>query len=188
MERPTRTSASDPLRIAEIRIDGGGVVGVSLCPGKKQSWGQAGCWDRDLDADLDVVSTWGATDCVTLLEPHELVVLKVERLPEAVRARGMRWWHLPIPDGQAPDPAWLSRWRREVGPVLQRRLDATDGRVFVHCMGGLGRAGTVAAMLLIGRGADADEAMSRVRAARPGAIETAAQEAFLRRVGSRRGS
>ena len=50
----------------------------------------------------------------------------------------------------------------------------------VHCKG-LGRAGTVAAMLLLqsGEAKRASDAIHMVRHARPGAIETIAQEEFL---------
>ena len=65
--------------------------------------------------------------------------------------------------------AWLE-------PVL-----AAGGRVLVHCVGGLGRSGTIAACLLRSRGVSAEEAIAMVRAARsPRAIETHAQEAFVR--------
>ena len=52
--------------------------------------------------------------------------------------------------------------------------------VLTHCRGGLGRAGTVAARLLVELGASPDEAIRRVRDSRsPYAIETAAQEAHV---------
>jgi protein-tyrosine phosphatase len=44
----------------------------------------------------------------------------------------------------------------------------------------LGRTGTVLACYLVRRGLSADEALARVRAARPGAVETRAQEAAVR--------
>jgi hypothetical protein len=37
-------------------------------------------WDRDLNRDLDAIRDWGAATVVTLLEPEELTLLKVERL------------------------------------------------------------------------------------------------------------
>lgn len=52
-------------------------------------------------------------------------------------------------------------------------------RVVVHCSGGLGRSGLVAACCLIGAGLAPNAAMEAVRKARPGAIERS-QEPFLR--------
>ena len=46
-------------------------------------------------------------------------------------------------------------------------------------MGGLGRSGTIAACVLAARGVEPGRAIELVRAARPGAIENAAQEAFV---------
>jgi ADP-ribosyl-[dinitrogen reductase] hydrolase len=59
----------------------------------------------------------------------------------------MDWLHLPIADVSVPGPDFEARWV-EVGEGLRARLrDGFD--VLVHCKGGLGRAGTIAARLLI---------------------------------------
>jgi hypothetical protein len=52
-----------------------------------------GEWDRDLALDLDRVRDWGAAAVVTLLEPKELALLKVERLGEETLRRNMLWFH-----------------------------------------------------------------------------------------------
>ena len=51
--------------------------------------------------------------------------------------------------------------------------------VLVHCRGGLGRAGTIAARLLIELGMEPATAIRQVRAVRPGAIETLEQEKYV---------
>ncbi|MGH7084161.1 MAG: hypothetical protein ACREFN_04140 [Acetobacteraceae bacterium] len=51
--------------------------------------------------------------------------------------------------------------------------------MFVHCKGGLGRTGTIAARLLIECGRQPHEAMAIVRRARPRTIETPEQETWL---------
>ncbi|MGP6157163.1 MAG: cyclin-dependent kinase inhibitor 3 family protein [Vulcanimicrobiaceae bacterium] len=174
-----RTSVSDPLRIAEIASPaGGGLIGVTLCPGKKDAHAATGSWERDLGADLDRIRAWGARAVVTLLGDRELVALRVGPLRDEVKARGMEWFRLPMVDGCAPDADFEELWE-ELGPKIRAMLKSGE-RVLVHCRGGLGRAGTVAASILVELGEEPDAAIGSVRAARPGAIQTLAQEAYIR--------
>lgn len=173
-----RTSETDPLRIAEIAL-GTGVIGVTLCPGKRGTSTFGSAWVRDLDADIAAIAAWGASAMVTLIEEHEFRLLGVERLPEAVRAAGMAWHHLPITDVSVPDERFERTWPG-LWSQLSASLDAGE-RVLVHCRGGLGRAGTVAALMLVESGEAPEVAIDRVRAVRPGAIETAEQESWVRR-------
>ena len=170
-----RTSQTHPLEIAELKLfDGAGRIGITFCPGKKDDTSRTGPWDRDLDADLDVIRDWNAAAVVTLMEPHELRQLQVLGLGEGVRARHMDWLHLPIPDVSVPGPRFEAAWRT-AGYGLRRRL-CKGFNVLVHCRGGLGRAGMIAARLHTEINADAHFAIRAVRAVRPGAIETLAQE------------
>ena len=170
----TLTSASHPLRIDEVGTPGGGRIGLSFCPGKHQSAGASGTWARNLAADLEAIREWGAVALVCLVEHHELDQLRVPELPAATRAHGIEFHHLPIADFHAPDDLFEDLWLYH-GTRL-RRLLGDGGRVFIHCKGGLGRTGTVAARLLAEFGQPAVEATRTVRAARPGAIENATQE------------
>ena len=49
----------------------------------------------------------------------------------------------------------------------------------VHCRGSLGRTGLIVARLLIALGEAPRKALEQVRAARPGAVETRAQEQYV---------
>jgi protein-tyrosine phosphatase len=178
MKRRVKTSATDPLQIAELPI-GAGVIGLTLCPGKRGASLSGSWWERDLALDVAAIAAWGARAVVTLIETQEFTGLGVEALPEAVRSAGIAWHHLPIEDVSVPDQRFEQHWRT-VWPRLHGRLN--DGeRVLVHCRGGLGRAGTVAALMLIESGESPERAIARVRAVRPGAIETAEQETWVRR-------
>jgi hypothetical protein len=52
--------------------------------------------------------------------------------------------------------------------------------ILIHCKGGLGRAGMISGRLLVELGESPYEAIAKVRAARPGAIDTAAQENWVK--------
>lgn len=169
-----RTSYTHPLQIAEVRpFDGRGRIGITFCPGKKQTYAASGVWNRDLGVDLDAVRHWGAAVVVTLIEEHELTALGVNMMGEEVLRRHMLWRHLPIKDVSVPTSAFERRWAeagRELRAILNSGFD-----VLVHCKGGLGRAGTISARLLVELGMDHGSAIDLVRCVRPGAIETEAQ-------------
>jgi ADP-ribosyl-[dinitrogen reductase] hydrolase len=174
----TRTSLTDPIRIAELSAGPGrGRVGICFCPGKHDAHAMSGPWDRDLALDLDAIRDWGAAAVVTLVEQQELRLLRVERLGEEVIRRDMAWFHLPILDVSIPDAAFERRW--ETAGATLRSLLRGGENVLVHCRGGLGRAGTIAARLLVELGAEPAAAIRQVRAARPGAIETAEQARYV---------
>lgn len=174
----SRTSLTDPLHIAELPVEAGlGVIGVTFCPGKRGDSVFGRPWARDLEADLDVVQRWGAGAVLTLIEYHEMVMLGVPELGKCIASRGLDWHHLPIVDMTAPGGAFEQAWPkagRAACDVLKQ-----GGKVLVHCRGGLGRAGTVAACLLVEFGVTPRDAMRQVRAVRSGAIETTEQERYL---------
>lgn len=173
-----RTSFTDPLAIAAVAAGPLlGRIGITFCPGKYDPRAMSGYWDRDLSIDLDAVRNWGAAAVVTLVEPRELVLLRVENLGEEVRRRGMLWVHLPIADGSTPDERFEHNWASSSDALRTLLRDRRD--ILVHCRGGLGRAGTIAARLLVELGMEPAVAIQRVRAERPGAIETPEQEEYV---------
>jgi ADP-ribosyl-[dinitrogen reductase] hydrolase len=49
----------------------------------------------------------------------------------------------------------------------------------IHCLGGLGRTGTIAGRLLVELGSDPETAILQVRRARPGTIQSIMQECYV---------
>jgi protein-tyrosine phosphatase len=89
-------------------------------------------------------------------ERARMTLLRVERLGDEVKGRDMLWFHLPIVDVSIPDEQFEQQW--EDGRKLRELLhDKRD--VLIHCRGGLGRAGTIAARLLVEFGMEPDEAI-----------------------------
>jgi ADP-ribosylglycohydrolase/protein-tyrosine phosphatase len=174
----TRTSITDPIKIDEIQLCHGR-LGLIFCPGKKGKSVFGKPWERDLQVDLEAVCQWGASTIITVMEESELAMLGVKELSSQGPSRGINWVHLPVQDLKAPDQKAEKVWS-DVSPHLVTRL-ANGEKILIHCRGGLGRTGTIAAMLLMENGSSCSEAVKIVRAARPGAIETLEQEAYLQR-------
>lgn len=177
--RAIKTSTTHPLRIATVELGHGrGSIGITFCPGKKQLSSISGPWDRDLELDLDAIAAWDAAMVVTLVEQFELETLQVVDLGSRIRDRHMEWIHLPIVDVSVPDDTFEKAWSTSGECV--RSLLRSGSKVLVHCRGGMGRAGTIAARLMVELGIDPQDAIDGVRAVRPGAIETRAQEEHVR--------
>lgn len=175
-----RTSVTHPLQIAEVStrlIDG--KIGITFCPGKHDSMALSGKWQRDLVTDLLAIKNWGAKLVLSLIEPYEMKMLKVPLLGDEVQRLGMIWVHLPIHDYSVPSPAFEKNWLI-YGKYIRARLRNGDN-IVIHCKGGLGRAGMMAARLLAELGVDPERAIRHVRMAREGAIETPGQLALVRK-------
>jgi ADP-ribosyl-[dinitrogen reductase] hydrolase len=176
----SKTSTSHPLRIDPLAVGKDcGVIGLTLCPGKKQMDAHSGAWDRNLDDDMETIKAFGAKALVTLMSESELQSLAVpaHRFRDTTARLGLKWFQLPIPDEGIPDQRFEELWTN-AGPRL--RVLLKDGHnIVIHCKGGLGRTGTIAARLLMEFGADAKSAIESVRKARPGAIENNLQEYYI---------
>ena len=167
------------LIIDSLTLPNGGVIGMCACPGRNHGTANAAdeAWDRDLARDLRTIETWRPALVVTLVESHEFAALGVPGLPRAMRGAAFEWQHFPVPDLHAPDSRDAAGWA-----ALCRRLSAelaAGARILLHCAGGKGRTGTVAARLLIGLGSAPAEAITQIRRARRGAIESRAQCDYL---------
>ena len=111
---------------------------------------------------------------LSLTPEDELARLHAADLPDWCAAAGIPRLAFPVEDFQTPPEG--ADWAAISAPATAVLKDG--GRVLVHCRGGLGRSGMVALRLMIEAGEDPQAALRRLRAARPGAVETAAQEGW----------
>jgi protein-tyrosine phosphatase len=154
-----------------------GRLGLTFLPGKHgPSFRYPGrVYRRDLERDLETLRSEGVRVLVLLVEDHELARWGDPSIVERGREAGIEIHRRPIPDGSAPPSA------DAMDAILERvALARAGGDAAVACMGGVGRAGTVAACALVAAGHSAADSIARVRAVRhPTAVETAGQVAFV---------
>ncbi len=173
-----RTSVSHPIRVDFLPPDVApfpGRIGMTFAPGKYQPEGATGRWERDLSIDArELAEKHHAHVLVSLVEDHELRALKIEGLAAACEARHIRVLRRPFPDQGVPS---MELAKVTVTEVLDAA--ARGENVVIHCKGGLGRTGVIAACALVAAGVDPAMAMAAVRKARPETIENQAQEKFI---------
>lgn len=183
-----RTSTGSPLRVDWVplgEVPGlatvPGAVGMTLLPGKRRN-GYSGPHWRDPVADARRLrDVHGCDTFLLLVEDVDLAMSRAWGTVPSLEAAGIRVVRHPVPDMDVPrDPA---AYRVTLDDVLARIRGGE--RVVVACRGGLGRTGTAVACLLVDGGVAPDEAIARVRAARPGTVERRTQEDFVRAWGGR---
>lgn len=129
----------------------------------------------------DEMAAWrraGVDAVVSLLTPEEVHDLDLAKEASEVARLGMEFISFPIPDREVPTPD------ATLGMTLERVDSALSSgkNVAVHCRQGVGRAGLIAACLLISKGWTPEVAVERLGAARGVSVpETAEQRLWIDR-------
>ena len=169
-----KTSESHPIRVDFLPPEAlklPGRLGMTFAPGKKVE----GRWERDLETDLRrLKEEYHAEVLVSLMERSEYSDLRIPDFFQKAKDLGMEVLHLPIPDGGVPLDPEADDYEALIEDVAERLKEGQI--VVVHCRGGQGRSGLVAASVLVVLGHPAVKALEIVRRTRKGAVETPEQE------------
>jgi protein-tyrosine phosphatase len=151
-----------------FRVEGAwpGYVAISARP-------RGGDW---LEEEIIAWRRAGIDGIVSLLEPAEAADLDLENEATQVEVAGIQFFSFPIVDRGIPSSSSdIHGLLSKIGKMLSQGKN-----VAIHCHQGIGRAGLMAASLLIERGLDPEEAIRRVSTARRVPIpETAEQRLWI---------
>ena len=130
---------------------------------------------------LDELKFFHQLNCntiVSLVEDSEFEKMYDKKLfVHQIYNNNLNWFHLPIMDLKAPDHKFIDKWQTTKTLLKNELIDGNN--IVIHCMGGKGRSGTIAAILLIEFGNNNKDVIEIVRKKRKGAIETKEQEDFI---------
>lgn len=136
-----------------------------------------GTMDDSVEAALNNLKSSGAKAVITLMTLEEMAIHHVEHLNAVCSELGLDWIHLPIADEGAPDALFENLWvDSKLG--IHQYLDQGDG-VVIHCKGGSGRTGVVAARILMERGMPMENAIEQVKHLRPKAFSHQVQTDYI---------
>lgn len=162
------------LSSSELRVDFlEGIpeqIGMTILPGRKDR-------GRDLKRDIKSIKSNGIGSVVSLLTEDELDFYGIPNLTNEFEKQGLHSKHVSIVDQGTPTEDEL----QEIISWINYRIGNND-KVLVHCVGGLGRTGTiVAAYLKKYHKLSSEGSIEIVRKSRsPRAIETKVQEEMVK--------
>jgi protein-tyrosine phosphatase len=145
-------------------------IGLTILPGRKDR-------GRSLSDDIADIKREGITHVISLITEQEYGEYGVSTLKAEYKKNAIEGHYLPILDQRVPTTSALLETLKWMDNTLTKK----SGNLLIHCVGGLGRSGTLAAAYLIWKeGISADEAIQVVRKSRSErAIESREQEKFL---------
>ena len=149
-----------------------GKLGMTHAPGKPGLYEE-----RVMDDDIKRLKEEYKTDVlVSLVTNKELKQMGIRGIFDTAAENDISSIRFPIKDFSIPKN--LESVKVLVEEILS---ELRAGRnVVIHCWGGFGRTGMIAACVLVEFGYNAEDAMWLIRNAREWTIETSMQEAFIR--------
>ncbi|WP_026959151.1 dual specificity protein phosphatase family protein [Aliagarivorans taiwanensis] len=138
------------------------------CPGTK---------DADLSSSLQQLSQANSGAVLTAMTSEELAANGVDAIGKTSVIFDMQWFHLPIEDDTVPGEEWEARFQGFLPRFKQ--LINSGVNLAIHCKGGSGRTGLIAARLLLEYGVELDEAIARIRTVRPNAFNLEKQQSYI---------
>ena len=127
----------------------------------------------------DELTSWrrsGVDEVVSLLTPDEVESLELQNEAAYSGDAGMQFRSFPIVDRSVP-----ASKTDALRFIEDLDADLTAGKnISIHCRQGIGRAGLIAASLLVARGLQPADAFARISLARGASVpETAEQSAWV---------
>ncbi|MCV2404058.1 tyrosine-protein phosphatase [Marinomonas sp. C2222] len=152
-----------------LALDNGAQFIFTPCPGTK---------DADLTSSILSLKEAGADVIISMLPDSEIAKLNVTDLGKEIQQQGMLWYQLPVEDDQAPQQPFFDVLNTKKEELLTHLKEKKT--IVIHCRGGTGRTGVMAACLLLESGYQWERAKALIQSIRPKALTIPAHVEFLK--------
>lgn len=129
------------------------------CPGTKE---------LDLESTISQLKGQGVTAILSMMADEEMKNLNAQSLPEVCDKNGIQWFNMETDDHKVPGEEALSKWDQYKDKLID--VINQGEKIAVHCKGGTGRTGVGIAMILLELGLSGEQAVTDVKALKPGAF------------------
>ena len=133
---------------------------------------------KDLLGDIEIIKDLDISCVASLVGKDELTELGVKNLSENISSQNIKFIQFEIKNFGIPTTTQYEELKSFINEIKDNIISGKN--VFVHCMAGLGRTGMIAALVLAKLGISINQSITIIRDTRPGSIETAEQEGFVR--------
>ncbi|MBB1355871.1 MULTISPECIES: dual specificity protein phosphatase family protein [unclassified Pseudoalteromonas] len=151
-----------------LSLNNGANIIFTPCPGTKT---------QNLADSITTLKAAGTHMLLSLMPQKELEKNNVQTINSECSKHDITWFHLPINDDEAPKQPFTSSWNTHKTDILQAIQHKQT--IAIHCKGGTGRTGLVAALILNSAGYTKEEVYSLVQGIRPKALTIELQKEYF---------
>lgn len=153
-----------------LELNNGARFIFTPCPGTKNT---------SLSDALNTLVEAGADAVITMLSDEELEALSLPNFSTEVAQKNIDWFQLPIEDDCAPSQPFEHAWNTSKDALLA--LVKNKKTLVIHCRGGTGRTGLMAAILLFEAGEQWPTIKAQIQSVRPKALTLSAHTDYLKK-------
>lgn len=170
----TKESRTRGIIAMDIKAINDGIQ-LMRCPGLRASSFDGTLFLQNLEADIVELQARGVSCVVSAVEPHEFIHLGLPKnFNQLLDDAGIKHLLVPVKQNTVLSTGMLPLWQKIIARIEEHL--AQHQKIAIHSGADLGRAGYIAAKLLIARGMAALDAIQSVRSAFPYAIASFTQE------------
>lgn len=151
-----------------LTLDNGSRLIFTPCPGTKGA---------SVAESIQVLKEAGAQAMITMMTAAELKAHQTQSITDWCDALNISWFHLPVEDSCAPASQFEQAYATHQHALMALINNQTT--LVIHCHGGSGRTGMMAAILMLAIGYEPGKVKTEIQTIRPKSLKSPVQVSYL---------